>query len=162
VPGSIRDDHGPTDRADLSRPGGDDLAGLSGFGRLLWWLSEGYAMGRNAPTELTPSVRLRIFLYLGVLIVLLAFRLFFPRDDMRRPKKTGRTRSPLPKAHDSKWTLVWAFGGVLSSDRVRLQRSSVSWSIVNGSTCIQVAARTRMWSSRPAPQSTRRGANDQG
>jgi hypothetical protein len=41
---------------------------------------------------------------------------------MRPPKKTGRTRGPLPKAHDSKWTLVWAFGGVLSSDRVRLQR----------------------------------------
>jgi hypothetical protein len=41
---------------------------------------------------------------------------------MRPPKKTGRTRSPLPKAHDSKWTLVWAVGGVLSSDRVRLQR----------------------------------------
>jgi hypothetical protein len=41
---------------------------------------------------------------------------------MRPPNKTGRTRSPLPKAHDSKWTLVWAVGGVLSGDRVRLQR----------------------------------------
>jgi hypothetical protein len=41
---------------------------------------------------------------------------------MRPPNKIGRTRSPLPKAHDSKWTLVWAVGGVLSSDRVRLQR----------------------------------------